>query len=112
VINKEGIYIKIFPFFFRYKFFLWDSISKAYIRKYNPILEYGGWGIRSKFMKFNLFRIKGFNFSNVLNNNVAYNMSGNTGLQLELTNGKQILIGTCKPVEMEEVMRKLGKLKE
>jgi hypothetical protein len=99
VINEEGIFIKIFPFFLRYKFFPWNNISKAYIRKYNPVLEYGGWGIR-------------FKFSSTLNANVAYSMSGNIGLQLELINGKRILIGTCKPVEMEEIVRNLENLKE
>ena len=110
IINEEGIYIRIFPFFFRSKFFSWDIISKAYIRKYNPILEYGGWGMRKKFrVHFHLFRRKGIHIRGIRNSNVAYTMSGNIGLQLELTDGKLVLIGTRMPDEMEGVLRKLGK---
>ena len=93
-VNEEGVYIKMFPFVFRYKFFPWDSIAKAYIRKYHPLWEYGGWGIR--FRRWN-FR------------HIAFSAFGNSGLQLELTNGKRILIGTRKPVELEEVLQKLHK---
>ena len=96
-ITKDGVFVKVFPFLFRYKFFPWDIISKAYIRKYNPVWEYGGWGIKYK------------NFWNF--RSIVYNVSGNIGLQLELTTGKRVLIGTRKPVEMEEVLRKLHKTK-
>ena len=108
VINQEGIYIKIFPFFLRYKFFPWDMISKSYIRKYNPVLEYGGWGIRHSS---GMFKLKIFSIRRIMNpNNIAYNVSGNMGLQLELINGKRVLIGTRNPVELEEVLRKLNKI--
>ena len=94
-VNEEGVFVKVFPFFLKYKFFPWDMISKAYVRKYNPIWEYGGWGIKFK---------RGFRFRNI-----AYSVRGNRGLQLELIDGRRILIGTRKPVEMEEVLRKLNK---
>ena len=92
VVNKEGVYIKMFPFIWSFKCFPWDIISKSHVRKYNPMWEYGGWGMRRRRM-----------------NNVAYSVSGNRGLQLELTNGKRVLIGTRKPVELEEVLKKLNK---
>jgi hypothetical protein len=47
IINSEGIYIKIFPFL--YKYFAWDEIEKAYIRKYRALKEYGGWGYKKNF---------------------------------------------------------------
>ena len=105
VINKEGVYFKLFPFCWKYKSFPWDMVSKAYVRKYNPILEYGGWGIR--------YRIGGIRFNSGeigrSKMNIAYNISGNMGLQLELANGKRVLIGTRKPAEMEDVLQKLNK---
>ena len=123
-INEDGIYVRLLPFFIKNKFFSWDFISKAYIRKYNSVLEYGGRGIKYK-SKFNLFRIKGFgfriegfdirnirNFRNFRKMNVAYTFFGNKGLQLELTDGRLILIGTRKPDEMEIVLRKLKKWEE
>ena len=97
VVDCNGIHIRmwLFPFYTYSKSFFWDDISEAYIRKYNPILEYGGWGLRGG----------------------AYNMSGNVGLQLILTyKGKtlkeQVLIGTNKPDELSEVLQKLGKSDE
>ena len=111
-INEEGVYVRLFPLLVKYKFFSWDIISKSYIRKYNPILEYGGWGIRYGGFRFNLLRVNGLNFRNIMNKNVAYNISGNIGLQLELKSGKRVLIGTRKPVEMGDVLQKLGKLEE
>ena len=105
VINKEGIYVKLFPFFLKYRFFSWDMISEFYVRKYNPILEYGGWGVRKRFSVWKIkFGLRGIRRRGM---KVAYVVSGTVGLQLELTNGKRVLIGTRNPVEMEEVLQKL-----
>lgn len=92
-INDEGVFVKYFPFQFRYKLYDWNTICTSYVRKYNPLLEYGGWGIRigSKATK-------------------AYAVSGNMGLQLILKNGKKVLIGTNKPDDLETVLIKLDKM--
>lgn len=90
-IKKDGIYFKFFPFHWSYKYYSWDMVDKCYVRTYSPLGEYGGWGIR-----YSMF-----------GQGMAYNMSGNKGLQLELNNGKKILIGTNKPIELEEVLSKL-----
>ena len=114
-INEDGVYIRLFPFFMKNRFFSWDFISKAYIREYNPILEYGGRGIRHRRFRFNIFRIKGSGFEyirNIRNSDVAYRFFGNRGLQLELTDGNRVLIGTRRPDELEDVLRKLGKWEE
>lgn len=83
--------------------------SNAYIRKYNPIAEYGGWGVRDGWFKFKIFMTKAIRVDDT---NIAYNMSGNIGLQLKLINDKRVLIGTRKSTKMEDVLRKLGKWKE
>jgi hypothetical protein len=92
-INNEGVFVKYFPFQFRYKFYDWNTIRASYIRKYNPISESSGWGIS-------------------LGNNAtkAYTMSGNMGLQLVLRSGKKILIGTNEPDYLETVLMKLDKM--
>jgi hypothetical protein len=65
---------------------------KAYIRKYNPIKDYGGWGIRwGSFRKGN-----------------AYNMSGNMGLQLVFKDGKKLLFGTQRSSELDQIIEQLG----
>ncbi len=95
-ITQDGIYLKFFPFHLSFKFYSWDSISKLYIRRYSPILEYGGWGIKRRNFK------KG----------KAYIVSGNKGLQLEFINKKKLLIGTAQAEEMEKILAKMGKLEQ
>ena len=67
-IKINGIQITFTPFT---DFIIpFNEIKKYKIREYRPILEYGGWGIR-------------FNTSGK-----AYTVSGKTGLQIEISNGK------------------------
>jgi hypothetical protein len=94
-VDAEGIRYRFTPFHFKTRFLPWSKISKSYVRKYNAILEYGGWGIRITGL-----RRKGR----------AFNVSGNMGLQLELDNGRKILLGTRRPDELKEVLQNLGKL--
>ena len=91
-INKEGIYVRFYPFHLQYRFFSWDEMKEVHVRKYSPIMEYGGWGLRYSFSK-----------------GRAWNMSGNMGLQIVLKGGKKLLIGTRKPSELEEVLKQLHK---
>ncbi len=77
-VKKDGLHIQFFPL---KKFLLNITDIKSYkYREYKPIKEYGGWGIKysSKHGK-------------------AYNVSGNKGVQLEITNNKKILIGSQDP---------------
>ena len=87
-IDKEGISFTFKPFINRPKVYSWNNIKEAYVRTYKPIWEYGGWGIR--------YGMKGR----------AFNTSGNKGLQLILNSGKKILIGTQKPEELENFLKK------
>ena len=115
-IDKDGIHIRIWmcPIYIKTKSFYWDDISEAYIRKYKPVSEYGGWGIQNgknkrnplDFMRFSVGKIKIFQRET---NNMAYNMSGNIGLQLVLKNDKKVLIGTQKRGELSEVLGQLWK---
>jgi hypothetical protein len=70
----------------RYRPFFRQSIQLEQIMRfepctYRPLRDYGGWGIRIW-----LFG-KGW----------AYNVSGNRGVQLELSGGKRLLIGSQQP---------------
>ena len=90
-IKKDGIYVQFFPFHFSYKYYGWETVAKVYVRTYNPLGEFGGWGLRYSFT----------------GNGTAYNVSGDKGLQLELNTGKKILIGTNKAAELEKVLNQL-----
>ncbi|MGN6532954.1 MAG: hypothetical protein ACTHK0_14530 [Ginsengibacter sp.] len=92
-ITGQGIYYRFYPFQLKFKVISWQEVSEAYLRTYKPLWEYGGWGIR-----FGLRR-----------NGMAYNVSGNQGLQLELANGKRILLGTRRPEEIAHVLIQLNK---
>ena len=59
-----------------------SDIAHWEARTYNPIRDYGGWGIK------------------VGRRGRAYNVSGNRGVELELTNGKKLLIGSQRSEEL------------
>ncbi len=59
-----------------------SEIRSASVRSYRPMREFGGWGLR------------GFA------SNRAYTMNGNTGVQLVLTSGDQLMIGSERPEEL------------
>lgn len=92
-ITAEGISYRFYPFQFKFKVIKWEEIASAHVRTYKPLGEYGGWGVR--------FGLRGMG--------MAYNVSGSQGLQLQLTNGKKILLGTQRPEEIAQVLIELNK---
>jgi hypothetical protein len=93
-ITNEGVYFQFFPFHLKKRFIDWHDVSKAYVREYKPVKEYGGWGLR-----------KG------LKSGVAYNVSGNIGLQLEMKDSSRILIGTSHAKDLENFIRQMNEAK-
>ena len=91
-ITEDGIEVKFWPLVTKRIFR--SEIKSAAVRKYSPIREFGGWGYR--------FGLKG----------TAINMQGNHGLELDLKNSSNLMIGTQKPEElaafMEEYLRDEG----
>lgn len=87
-IKKEGVYVLYFPYFFSPTYYAWKDINKAYIRTY----------VKDK-------SNKGFYETE---EGTVMRVSGNIGLQLELTDGRKLLIGTQQPENMENALRKLG----
>jgi hypothetical protein len=87
IINKEGVFIKYVPFRNRKKYIPWNEIESLHVRKYDPIREYGGFGLR--------FGFKG---------GMAYNVSGFWGLQIIKNDGEKILIGTQKPEKLKKFL--------
>ncbi len=85
-ISEEGISYRMWPFHKKSKLLVWSDIERFEIRKYKPIREYGGWGMR--------FGLHG----------KAYNIKGNMGLQIKLVSGQSILLGTQRPDEMQQVL--------
>jgi hypothetical protein len=90
-IDEKGIHYQFFPIHFKVKTIPWQTISKAYVRTYYPISEFGGWGLRGGFF-FNKGKEK------------AINVSGDIGIQLIFKNGNKLLIGTQKKEEAKRVL--------
>ena len=95
-VRQDGIYYRFFPFINKFRKIDPGSLKYAKVRIYHPITEFGGWGIR--------FSLSG--------NGVAYTVSGNLGLQLELKNGNKILLGSQKPDEFRSVLYQIFKILE
>lgn len=91
-VQREGISVRFFPFHQSFKNYLWQGIQNVYVRRYSPIREYGGWGLRF-----------GLN-----NKGDAYNLRGREGLQIEFTNGKKLLIGTQQGMQLTMTLQNLG----
>ena len=106
VINKEGVYFRMFPFHPRFHFKSWEQIAEAEVKNINPIKKFGGWGIRTSGL------LPRFNFGNGGTHfdirSKSYSISGFHVLLLTLTNYKKLYIGTRKPEELSGFLIKLN----
>ena len=89
-IDETGVYYRFFPFGKKFNSFTLENIEEIKLRKYKPLREYGGWGLRHSFK-----------------NGKAVNVKGKDGIQLVLKDAKKILIGTQMPKEAEEAIHLL-----
>jgi len=86
-VRNDGLYVRLFPLHIQFRKFTSEDISEAYARKYKPISEYGGWGIKGTLK------------------NKVYNTQGNEGVQIVFKNGKKLLIGSQKSQELENAIK-------
>jgi hypothetical protein len=92
-IDEKGIHYQFAPFHFKLKVVAWTAIEKATVRTYDPIREFGGWGLK---VGFPWDKKKG----------KCVTISGDIGIQLLLKNGKKLLIGTQKKEEAKNVLKR------
>jgi hypothetical protein len=85
-VGSDGVRVQVFPLM-KTRRIPYGEIRCCWARTYRPIREYGGWGIRG------------------LGSNRAYNMRGNEGVQLELVDGRRILIGSQRAGELAAAIR-------
>ena len=64
------------------------EIASAAACTYRPLADYGGWGIR------------------LGRSGRAYNVSGNRGVQLELRDGRRVLVGSQRPEELASALER------
>ena len=84
-ITDEGLDIYFSPF--KQEVIAFKDIVNFEARTYNVFPEYGGWGIR------------------LGPSGHAYNVSGNQGVQLELADGKKLLIGSQRSEELAQAIQ-------
>ena len=87
IVDDECVRIRWIPFAWRTLRLM--DIESAETRTYRPLREYGGWGVRLS-----------------LKNGMAWNASGNRGVQLVHGGGKRLLIGSQRPEELEAAIRR------
>jgi len=87
-VTDAGIFIRFYPFHIRRIKIPFEEIKDFQACSYNPIVDYGGWGIR--------YGVKGR----------AYNVSGNRGVRLTFKDGSTLLVGSQKPEELAEAISK------
>jgi hypothetical protein len=80
-VRPDGVRFRFVPFHLAARVMPPAAIARYEARTYRPLVEYGGWGIRSG------------------RSGDAYNVSGDKGVQFVLAGGKRILIGTQRPAE-------------
>jgi len=88
-VHPEGLCIQFVPFHWRPLLFSYRDIASCIAVRYSPLMDYGGWGIKSG------------------RSGKAYNVSGNLGVRLELTSGRHLLIGSRHPVELAEAIGRM-----
>ena len=85
-VRTDGLYIRFVPFHLSFRRIPLEDLAGFEARRYRPIREYGGWGIR--------FGRRGR----------AYNVSGNRGVRIDYANGRHILIGSQQADELAQAI--------
>lgn len=75
-VRDDGIYIKMWPLHRSFRRIPWSEVERYESRRYSPLREFGGWGVRWRPGK------------------IAYNVSGDRGLWIERTDDRSILVGS------------------
>jgi len=86
-VHKDHVYIRFVPIARRRIPF--TDIDRVEPRKYRPIAEYGGWGI------------KGWS-----KRKISYSVRGNQGVELHLRDGNSVMIGTREPEKLARAIDK------
>jgi uncharacterized membrane protein len=84
-VREDGVYIRFAPL--ASHTVLFGDIVSCEARTYRPMREYGGWGVK--------YGRAG----------KAYNVSGNRAVQLKLSSGKGLLIGSQRPEELAQAIQ-------
>lgn len=91
-IKTDGIYVRFPPWQSKFSIYNWTDVAQVYVRDYQAMKEFLGWGIRYAPGK------------------MGYIVAGNTCIEIVFKNGNKVLITTQKPDEVNEVLRRIERL--
>lgn len=83
--DSYGISFRYPPIINNKRKYAWKDIQSVELVKYNSLLQFGGWGIRTNFNKW------------------VYNTGGNQGIEVD-TGKKKFIIGTRKAEEARKIL--------
>jgi hypothetical protein len=90
-VRSDGFYYRFSPFINKLRRIPIEQIASVEVKKYSPLLEYGGWGVRrSPFRR-----------------TTAYNISGNIGVLITLKTGRRFMFGTLRLEDMRRAVDKM-----
>ncbi len=89
-VRTDGLYVRFLPFHLRFIKFPASDIRNCELIVYSPIRRFGGWGIR-------------WNWSGER----AYTMNGNEAVEIRLTSGEVVVIGSERPMELKAAIHKV-----
>ena len=88
-VSGDTLHVRYVPF--RKRDIPLSEIAVAESKRYHPMRDYLGWGIR-------WMPRKGW----------VYSISGDRGVQLVFTNGRKLLLGSRKPIQLAEAIHTAG----
>jgi len=90
-VKEDGIRYSYPPLINKKRDLLKSRIDRFELRKYRPVIEYGGWGVKMGSRKWGK----------------AYNVNGNMGMQFYLKDGAKILFGTQRGEAFHRAVQKM-----
>jgi hypothetical protein len=81
-VRADGVYLKMWPLHRSFRRIPWSEVDRYESTQYQPLREFGGWGIRWAPGK------------------LAYNVSGTQGVRIGRRDGRTILVGSQRPEEL------------
>jgi hypothetical protein len=85
-IRKDAIYVRFPPFQPSFICYPLSTVSRLQVRKYDAVLEYGGWGVK--------YRPSGR----------AFLVPGEMAIEMEFMDNTRVLISTQKPEEVSTIL--------
>lgn len=88
-VKANGIYFRMWPLHRSFRRIAWAEIEHYEAKTYNPIREFGGWGVRWAPGK------------------VAYNVGGNQGIWIQRASERSILLGSQRVEEFVDAINEV-----